>query len=215
MALLLGAELPPRMKEPSMPNPKRDFIKLATLGLGASALNAQAQHAPKVAKGPVLLTVSGLIGAGNRSAFDPKLDQLMGKHQVRFDKAHAFDFAAMTALPAVTIEPTLEYDAKKHVLKGPLFSEVMKAAGVQWATNLSFLVRAIDGYGVAIPAAEITNRRFIIATHLDGQPLALGGIGPLWSVYEPDRFADVANKPLKERFALCPWGTYQIDVTAG
>ncbi|QIL80050.1 molybdopterin-dependent oxidoreductase [Diaphorobacter sp. HDW4A] len=187
----------------------------AALGLGASTLGAQAQHAPKAAKGPVLLTVSGLIGAGNRAAFDPQLDQLMNKHQVRFSKAHAFDFAAITALPAVTIEPTLEYDAKKHALKGPLFSDVMKAAGVRWATNLSFLVRAIDGYGVAISATEITNRRFVIATHLDNQPLALGGIGPLWSVYEADRFPDMASKSLKERFALCPWGTYHIDVTAG
>ncbi|MBF5007404.1 molybdopterin-dependent oxidoreductase [Diaphorobacter caeni] len=200
-------------------HPKRDFMKLAArsaaLGLGASALAAQAQHAPKAAKGPVLLTVSGRIGTGNRQAFDPQLDQLMGKHQVRFDKAHAFDYDAITALPSVTIHPTLEYDAKKHALKGPLFSDVMKAAGVTWAANLSFLVRAIDGYGVAISAAEITSRRFIIATHIDDAPLALGGIGPLWSVYEADRFPDMASKSLKERFALCPWGTYHVDVSAG
>lgn len=197
---------------------KRDFmqraVRGAALGLGASALYVQAQHPPKTVNGPVLLTVSGLIGAGNRGAFDPQFDQLMAKHQVRFDRAHAFDFAAMTALPAITIEPTLEYDGKKHVLKGPLFSDVMKAAGVKWATNLSFLVRALDGYGVAISATEIGNRRFIIATHMDGQPLALGGIGPLWSVFEPDRFPDLAGKPLKDRFALCPWGTYQVDVSA-
>ena len=201
-----------------MKDQKRKFIQQAlrgaALGLGASTLNAQAQHAPRSAKGPALLTVSGLIGASNRTAFDPQFDQLMHKHQVRFDKAHAFDFAALTALPSASIEPTLEYDAQKHTLKGPLFSDVMKAAGVKWAANLSFLVRAIDGYGVAVSAAEVTKRRFIIATHLDGQPLALGGIGPLWSVFEPDRFPDLMSKSLKERFALCPWGTYHIDVSA-
>ncbi|QNP50357.1 molybdopterin-dependent oxidoreductase [Diaphorobacter aerolatus] len=196
---------------------KRGLMKLAVrsaaLGAGASALPAVSQHAPKSAKGPVLLTVSGLIGAGNRGPFDARFDQLMGKHQVRFSRAHAFDFAALNALPTVDIQPTLEYDDRKHVLKGALFSDVMKAAGVQWASNLSFLVRALDGYAVAIAAPEIMQRRFIIATHLDGAPLALGGIGPLWSVFEPDRFPELAAKPLKERFALCPWGTYHVEVT--
>jgi len=195
---------------------KRHFIQTTALGLGAGAVTGgHAQHAPRTARGPTLLTVSGLIGPGNRGALDPQLDQLMAKHQVKFSSAHAFDFAALTALPATSIEPTLEYDAKKHTLRGPLFADVMKACGVAFGPKLSFLVRALDGYAVAISGAEITERRFILATHLDDQPMALGGIGPLWSVFEPDRFPALMREDLKQRFRLCPWGTYHVEVSQG
>jgi hypothetical protein len=51
-----------------------------------------------------------------------------------------------------------------------------------------------------------------VATQRDGRPLALGGLGPLWAVYDADRFPDRVAKPLSERFANCPWGLYHIDV---
>jgi len=49
---------------------------------------------------------------------------MMNKHGVRFDKAHEFDASALRRLPSVTIKPTLEYDAKKHTLQGPLLVTV-------------------------------------------------------------------------------------------
>ena len=46
----------------------------------------------------------------------------------------------------------------------------------------------------------------------DGKPLALGGLGPQWAVYEADSIAAFKSKPVNERFAACPWGLYYIDV---
>jgi hypothetical protein len=132
-------------------NQRRRFLGAAAAGALATPTLALAQHAPKAARGPVLLTVSGLTGAGNRGPLDPKLDQLLAKQKVSFDKAHAFDFAAIAALPAVTIKPTLEYDSKPHSLKGPLLADVLKAAGVTLKDGMTVFVRAIDGY-----AAQIT-----------------------------------------------------------
>jgi len=40
------------------------------------------------------------------------------------------------------------------------------------------------------------------------------GLGPLWAVYDADRLADFKDKPIKQRFALCPWGLYFIEVKA-
>ena len=97
---------------------KRRFMGVAAVGAAALPGLAQAQLAPKTQKGPTVLTVSGLIGAGNRGALDPALDQMMAKQKIKFDKAQAFDFAALVAMPAVTIKPTLEYDNKPHTLKG-------------------------------------------------------------------------------------------------
>jgi hypothetical protein len=194
---------------------KRRFLQVAMAGAagGAGATSpVHAQHAPRAASGPVLLTVSGFIGSGNRGPLDPALDQMMAKQNVTFAKAHAFDFAALASLPAVIIRPTLEYDQRRHTLKGPLLAEVMKACGVKANDRTSLHLRAVDGYAVLIPWPEVIKRRFVMATHLDERPMTLGGLGPLWAVYDADAFADMAAKSVSERFALCPWATYHIDV---
>lgn len=199
---------------------KRVFLRSMLAGLGAGAANvavmAQSKaNAKASASGPALLTVSGAIGAGNRGPLDPALDRLLAKQNVAFNKAHTFDAAALAALTRVTIKPTLEYDSKRHSLQGPALLDVMKASGVKVSAKTAFLLRAIDGYAVLLDAAEAARRRFIIATHIDGQPMALGGLGPLWVVYEADQFPDMVAKSVKERFGLCPWATYHIEVREG
>ena len=188
---------------------KRDFLAVAATG-AALPFAANAQPA-KGMKGPVILTVTGAVTKTNRGPMDPILDQMMGKQKIAFDKAHAFDYAALTAMPAVTIKPTLEYDKKQHELRGPLLTTVLAAAG---ASGSRVAMRAVDGYAPSITMDDAKKYRFIVATHLDGQPMALGGFGPLWGVYEPDKFADMAAKPLPDRFANCPWGMFHIDVQA-
>lgn len=45
--------------------------------------------------------------------------------------------------------------------------------------------------------------------------MTMGGLGPLWTVYDPNRFPDVTAKPVTERFSLCAWATYFIEVQQG
>lgn len=186
---------------------KRHF--LGALAAGAALPAALPAHAQGAGKGPAILTVTGAIGKPNRGGFDGVTDQLMAKQKVQFEKARAFDYAELARMPAVTIRPTLEYDKKSHALKGPLLSTVLKAAG---ATGSKLAMRAIDGYAPTISVEDANRYRFIVATHLDGAPMPLGGLGPLWAVYDADRFPDMAAKPVDQRFALCPWGVYHIDV---
>lgn len=187
---------------------KRTFLVAAA---GAATVPALAAKSTAPGGTPALLTVSGAIGRGNRGPLDPALDQMMKKQGVLFDKAHAFDFGAIAALPAVEIRPTLEYDASVHTLRGPMLLDVVKAAGARIADSGKLLLRAVDGYAVPVNVAEARQYRFIVATHLDGRPMPLGGLGPLWAVYDADRFADRAARPLNERFAQCPWGLYHIE----
>lgn len=190
---------------------KRNFLMHSAL-LGTLPV-ATAQAANTRTSGPVLLTIGGgVVTKGNRGALDPALDQMMAKHGVQFDKALALDAAALHRLPTIQIKPTLEYDAKVHTLTGPLVSTVLEAAGVAAARTVLVGLRAVDGYNVAISLADIRRYRMIIATHMDGQPLALGGLGPQWAVYDADRLTEFKDLPLKQRFALCPWGVYYIDV---
>ena len=191
---------------------KRRFLLAGAVGaVGPS--QARAAAAP-TRRGPGLLTVAGAIGKGNRGALDPALDQLMVKHGSTFDKAWQFDAAMLAALPALTIAPTLEYDARPHTLSGPSLAAVLGAAGVAANAPVALTLRALDGYAVGVSLADATRYRMIVATTLDGVAMSLGGLGPLWAVYDADRLADFKDKPIKQRFALCPWGLYFIEVKA-
>jgi hypothetical protein len=189
---------------------KRRFLASAA---AAAALPSMARAAhPKANSGPALLTVTGMIGQSNRGPLDPALDQMMHKQSVQFERAWAFDWQALMALSAITIRPTLEYDGKRHTLRGPLLLDVVKRAGALPTGGTRLLLRAVDGYAVAVPEAQARSERFIVATHLDGKPMPLGGLGPLWAVYDADKVPGMAAKPLKERFGNCPWALYHIEV---
>lgn len=189
---------------------KRDFLARSAL-VGVVPV-AGVQAASPQAHAPVVLTIGGpAVTKGNRGPLDPALEQMMSKHGVQFDKALALDGATLHRLPSIQIKPTLEYDAKVHTLSGPLVSTVLEAAGVAPTSAVMVGLRAVDGYNVAISLADIRRYRMIIATHMDGQPLALGGLGPQWAVYDADNLAEFKDLPLKQRFGLCPWGVYYID----
>lgn len=191
---------------------KRQFLAAA---LAAGTLPAAVRAAPPAPRGPALLTVTGSIDKPNRGPFDAVRDQMMHKQKISFERARAFNFAALTNLPARTIRPTLEYDGKVHALRGPLLVDVLRMAGAPEDDAVRLLLRAVDGYAAALTLAQVRAQRMIVATHLDGQAMALGGLGPLWAIHDADRIAAVAALPLAERYASCPWALYHIGVEAG
>jgi len=192
---------------------KRQFLTAALAGgLVPALLPTVTEAAAATARGPALLTVTGAITNVNRGPFDPVLDQMMHKQKLGFDKAHAFDFAALAALPARSIKPTLEYDGKAHALRGPDLFDVLQAAGAKNGDDGKLVLRAVDGYAAIVTVADARRLRFIIATHIDGQAMALGGLGPLWAIYDADRVPEMAAKALPERFGSCPWALYHIEV---
>jgi hypothetical protein len=193
---------------------KRQFLTTAALagGLIPAVWPTLTEAAAKAARGPALLTVTGAIANVNRGPFDPVLDQMMHKQRLGFDKAHAFDFEALSALSARDIRPTLEYDGKLHALRGPALLDVLKAAGAKVGDGGKLVLRAVDGYAATLTVAEARRLGFIIATHIDGQPMALGGLGPLWAIYDADKVPEMAARALTERFGSCPWALYHIDV---
>lgn len=191
---------------------KRHFLFTA-LGVAAAPAFAKRRQASGKTAGPALLTLTGDIGKSNRGALDPALDQMMHKQGLHFERAYTFDFDGLAALPAIEISPTLEYDARRHALRGPLFADVIGAA-TEKPLPASALVklRAVDGYVVQIALADLRKYKFIVATHLDGRPMPLGGLGPLWAVYDADRFPDMAQRPLPARFTQCPWALYHVEL---
>jgi len=193
---------------------KRQFLGTAAIA-GALPIGGQAAQstaAGPASRGPTLLTVTGAIAAGNRGPFDPVLDQMMHKQGVSFSKAYAFDHPALLQLAPQTIRPTLEYDAKPHTLRGPLLLDVLARAGARVGDKTILVLRAVDGYNVELTGAQARARRVIVATHIDGGPMPLGGLGPVWAVIDADRIPEMAALPLAQRFAACPWALYHVEV---
>jgi hypothetical protein len=188
---------------------KRQF--LGATALAPLAATAAGTVAP-ASRGPVLLTVTGAITRSNRGPLDPALDQMMHKQQISFQRAYTFDFAELVRLPSRSIRPTLEYDGKAHALRGPLLADVLAQAGVQAGAASKVVLRAVDGYAAVVPLAQAKAQGFIVATHLDGAAMPLGGLGPLWAIYDADRVPEMAAKPLPQRFGACPWALYHIEV---
>jgi len=198
---------------------KRQFLGAAIAGaLPLAADAAASERGPAspgpASRGPALLTVTGAIARANRGPFDPVLDQMMHKQGLGFAKAWAFDHAALLQLAPHTIRPTLEYDNKPHTLRGPLLLDVLANAGARVGDRTTLVLRAVDGYNVELTGAQAGARRVIVATHIDGAPMPLGGLGPLWAVYDADRIPAMAALPLAQRFTACPWALYHIDVRA-
>jgi hypothetical protein len=188
---------------------KRAFLGTA---LVSSALPGLSTAAAPASAGPVLLTISGNIRRSNRGPLDPALDQMMAKHKLVFTQAYALDFATLARLPARTIRPTLEYDSKPHALRGPLLLDVLALAGAATGKETRITLRAVDGYAATITVQQTRAQGYIVATHLDGKPMALGGLGPLWAVYDADQVPEMAAQPLAARFGACPWALYHIAV---
>ncbi len=198
---------------------KRQFLGAAIAGalpLAADAAAADRGPASRgpASRGPALLTVTGAITRTNRGPFDPVLDQMMHKQGLGFAKAYTFDHAALLQLAPHTIRPTLEYDGKPHTLRGPLLLDVLGSAGAKVGDRTTLVLRAVDGYNVELNGAQAGTRRVIVATHIDGAPMPLGGLGPLWAVYDADRIPEMAALPLAQRFTDCPWALYHIEVRA-
>lgn len=188
---------------------RRDFL---AAGLVATFPALPAAAAPTPVASPVVLTITGSIEHTNRDPMDPALDQLMARQEVRFDRAFALDYSSLVGLPSTQIVPTIEYDGRPHELRGPSLFKVLESVGAATGEGTRLSLRALDGYVIGLSLAEARHLDFILATHLDGMPLPLGGLGPLWAVFDPDKIPELAGKPLKERYAQCPWGLYHIDV---
>ncbi|SEF04634.1 Oxidoreductase molybdopterin binding domain-containing protein [Burkholderia sp. WP9] len=195
---------------------KRQFLNSAALlsAAAAPAFGGQPARKQACAASPVILTISGAIRRHNRGALDPAFDQLLAKHQVKFSEAYGVDSALIASMPAVTIKPTTEYDSRQHTLSGPLLTHVLEHVGAPSAGNTQIVMHAVDGYAVATTLDKVRAYQFIVATQMDGKPLPLGGVGPLWATYDADNIPELSNKPLKDRFELSPWGLYHLQVTA-
>ncbi|WP_417284246.1 molybdopterin-dependent oxidoreductase [Comamonas sp.] len=221
---------PPASSCPSTPAAasglsRRTLFSAGTAALGALALPSAAQAKAGTARicifdglQPVALIISGPGVQANRGAVDVTRDRMLTVHGHRFDAAWACGLDAINSLEAEHISTTVEYDGKTHELRGPLLQTVLQAAGVDLGQAMAaghwLLLQGIDGYRAQLPLTDAIRWKLLLATHMDGQPLAMGGLGPLWAMYASEDIAELADKPLDQRFTQAVWGLYYMAIAA-
>lgn len=134
----------------------------AFFSLLASTAGAQTLAKPK---GPILLTVSGLISqrnAGDTAVFDADmLDALAGS---KFMTSSSWNKNAVT-------------------FEGPLLKSILQAVG---AKGQRLKMTATDRYEVSVPISDATLFDPVLARWVDGKELTLRTMGPLFMMYPFD-----------------------------
>ena len=154
--------------------------------------------------GPVVLTVAGGIAATNRGPTDPELDPILLYHEISFEAAAAFDRAMLESLGTREIVLSYEKWAEDYRLSGPRLADLLAAVG---APGRAVTLTAIDGYAVEFSAEDLAAHDWIVALERNGRPLSIGGLGPLWVVY------DAPGRTLgDDDVARWPWAVFFIEV---
>lgn len=178
----------------------KGILSLLTAALVFAALSASAEP-----QGPVILTVSGAITEADRGAVDPAEDKFFTYQEDDFAAAKQFDHDALRALSMVEIRADFPKDGPMRTFEGPLLADVLKAAG---AAGANITLKALDGYAVEAPVAELIADGAVLALKRDGQPFAIGDYGPAQIVFPRAERAELADMP-DDRWV---WSVYHIHV---
>jgi hypothetical protein len=143
--------------------------------VAAAATGALAE----TSRGPTILTIGGEVAKPNRGAFDKSKDGLLAQHNKSFTKAAVFSRADLEALKQHDIAVATEGLAV--TLRGPKLVDVLALAGAEGRTVKLF---GLDQYMVELTPDEIAAKSWVLGLAADGEPLALGGRGPLWLAFE-------------------------------
>ena len=123
--------------------------------------------------GKVLLTVGGKVAntnVGSAAVFDRAQLEALGMHKL------------------VTSNPFIE---GIHTFEGPLLSAVLDQVGPEGEIMQA---RALDGYNVDIPIADVRKYPVILAMKMDGKLMRVRSKGPLWIIYPVDQFAELKTE---------------------
>ena len=189
---------------------------LGALTLPASAIAARSASRTCVLDGlqPVVLTISGTNVQANRGKPHAVADRMLITHGYQFDSAWSCGMDALNSLEQHQLSTQLEYDEVEHRLQGPLLEHVLQASGVDigqaMAQGMHLTLQGIDGYRAQMPLAQAVRWRML----LDGTPLSIGGLGPLWASFAPQHIDELKQLPLKQRFTAAVWGLYYIQISA-
>jgi hypothetical protein len=148
-------------------------------GAAAFPLATPSGGAPASNCGLVVLTVGGLVGVPNRPPLDEKRDRFFHHNNLDFQRARAYTFADLLALPQQVV-PVVE-ESGEILFKGPRLQDVLAAAKPLSEAKMVRL-SALDGYAAELPLAAVDKDGWVLAVEAGGHAFGIGGVGPLYAV---------------------------------
>lgn len=186
----------------------KQFTLSALVGaLALAAANSAAQACTAAGTGAVLTMGGPTVTAPNRPAFNETFDRLHAYRGNKFDKAHAFTLSDLAALPMQAVRAYSPYEQKVVRFEGPALADALKAAGVDAPKSVT--LQAIDGYEVKLDPALLAADGQVLALCREGVPLALGGMGPVFTVIP---LAADQNAATEDQTNRQVWGLLYIGV---
>ncbi len=182
---------------------RRSFLTFAAGAMAGSIAPARAE--PVCAAGLAILTVGALIEAPDREPFDPERDRLFNTNNISFQKARAYSASSLAALPQHSV--TAYHFGREMIGKGPRLNDVLESAAPDAAAKTARL-SALDGYAAEIALADVKSQQWILATEIDGRPLAIGDLGPLFAM----RQLGPGEKKTEEEEAKWVYSLYYIEL---
>ncbi len=150
--------------------------------------------------GPTLVTVFSPLGEDVAAR-----DGLFASYGLGVESgATALDAAGLARLGAHSITVDFPVGSDPRRFSGPRLSELLAAVGTP---GVGARLTSFDGYQVEITADQIARHQPVLATHVDGDPLAVGSLGPVilvWPRSRDERLSDMNDD-------LWPWGVFAIE----
>ena len=165
---------------------RRNALLSAASALGM-ALTAQGSAVQRQL-GPVLLSVSGLIGPGFR------------------DRGVDWDLAMLDALPQSAYLTRTPWDEVPKSFSRPLLRDVLLAVE---ARGQALRAQALNDYSARIPLVDVEEHDVLLATRVNGQPVPVRARGPLMIMYPFDRVPALQKAVYFER---CVWQLRRLVV---
>ncbi|MEQ8435718.1 MAG: hypothetical protein RIA71_15920 [Oceanicaulis sp.] len=119
--------------------------------------------------------------------------------------ATALTAADLAALPQSVIETGYPLGADPSSWSGPRLSLLLAEMG---APGAGARLTAVDGYQVEVTAEALTAHEPILALRRDGEPLAIGGLGPAILIWPRDTDAALAGMSDDQ----WPWAVFAVEV---
>jgi hypothetical protein len=179
---------------------RRAGLAAAFGGALLAACGDGAPSPPGLSTGQVILVVED---AG--ATADPRLvsEGLYELHDVALDGALGLSRADLSAMSWRQIRADFPHGAEPRAFEGPRLSDVLAAAGHEGA---GARLTAFDGYQAEVSAEMISRHEPILALRADGEPMSVGGLGPVMLVWP--RLNHPALSDMNDD--LWAWGVFAI-----
>jgi hypothetical protein len=181
------------------------MIRIIAMCVAAASL-AACSGGGNGAEGGTLVTVHGAIETVNRDRMDNTMEPLFRAYGLDFDTGYGLNAGALGDLDQRSVRVAFPEGGERHVFTGPLVRDVVALADPQGGT---ITVTALDGYQRDIALDRVMEHDVILATHMDGQTLHLGGFGPAMLVWPRDTDDALAGMDDSDWV----WGIFSIEVS--